>query len=163
MPAKTAKSKKLSKSDQAIATVERVGIDAICASVMTGASLTAISQEMKGVHHSHLIGWIQGNDDRAARVKDARTVASYHFADQALIEIQIANTKDEISRARELANHLRWLASKFNRDVFGSHQTIDATLNHNIQFLEALKQHGTTALPIPEVKVEVIVDEGKEA
>ena len=162
MPTKTAKSTKLSKfpkTDKRQERLEKIGIDSICAAVMTGASLTAIAGEMDDVPPKILMQWIEGSDSRVAKVKEARVVSSYHFADQALIEIKAAEGKDQISRARELAHHYRWLASKFNRDVFGSHQTIDATLNHNIQFLDALKQHGTTALPLPEVKVEVIVDE----
>lgn len=73
--------------------------------------MTAIAQEV-GVTTGQLSQWIAGDDKHSARAREARIHAARIWDEKALEVIEKALDPFELQRARELAQHYRWRASK---------------------------------------------------
>ena len=71
--------------------------------------------------------WIDASDERSKAVARAMQHASFKFIQQAEDVLIDAKTNVEVTRARELANHLRWKARAYNPRVFGDKQQIEMT------------------------------------
>jgi len=86
----------------------------LCDLIIQGVSLRAIATGWK-VSHVSLLQWIADDDERHAATIVARDAAGALW-DQKAIEVLEAlradSTVAEIARARELASHYRWRASK---------------------------------------------------
>jgi hypothetical protein len=96
------------------ARLDEVGEDTVCASIADGRSLTSIASEA-GVSIGTLLTWFAANTERSARVAEARRVTSWHWDELAEKEIRDAPpTSEGIAKARELASHFRWRASKID-------------------------------------------------
>lgn len=93
-------------------------IELICDDILTGMSYEAIAEKYK-VTYGTLHRFIS-HVDNSARVILARQQSADVFdtkAEKVLIDAK--GTLTEITRARELASHYRWKASKRNPKVFG--------------------------------------------
>jgi len=86
-----------------------MGIDAICDKLCEGETLTAIAKEI-GVAVSGLVNWIEKDQERAVRAREARTMSARLWDEKA--EAVLTKSKDqfELAKARELASHYRWRA-----------------------------------------------------
>lgn len=86
-----------------------MGIDAICDKLCEGETLTAIAKEI-GVAVSGLVNWIEKDQERSARAREARTMSARLWDEKA--EAVLTESKDqfELAKARELASHYRWRA-----------------------------------------------------
>ena len=94
--------------------LDEFGVDAICAAVSDGTSLTAISAQV-GVSIGSLLTWINADAERSARVADVRRHTAWYWDERAQTVIEAAKADPvEMSRARELASHFRWRASKIS-------------------------------------------------
>lgn len=93
-------------------------VDKLCLEILEGKMLTTIALEW-GVTKSRLMYWLSADSIRSARVREARRQAAMMYDEQA--QCAIADAKDdlELKKAKELAHHLRWKASKINPNDYG--------------------------------------------
>ena len=113
--------------------LDAVGIDEVCSLIESGNSMRDIAKQA-GVSQRAMWMWV-GEDSRTARVRIARTKAAFSYDEAAMSELKGAKDQFELSKAREIASHLRWRASKFNVSDFGDRQTVD--LNAKITLSQA--------------------------
>lgn len=102
------------------------GVDAVCERLAEGMSLTAIATEI-GVSKGSLLGWLAADTDRSARAREARALSARCWDEQAEAEIRGASDSLSLAKARELAQHYRWRATKIApRDYGDKVQLADA-------------------------------------
>ena len=101
-----------------------LGVDGICEFISEGLTLTAIAQQI-GVSIGSLIGWIEAEPERSARVREARSASARIWDEKAVEVIEDAADPFELTKARELAQHYRWRASKTAPREYGDRQQID--------------------------------------
>jgi hypothetical protein len=89
------------------------GIDWVCNELMDLRMLTEIAGEAD-VALSTLSQWIASDADRSARVREARRLAADAWVEKAEQVVTEAKNGFELQRARELAHHYRWKASKIS-------------------------------------------------
>ena len=106
--------------------VESIGIDRIAEMLANGVTLTAIAKDA-GVSIGFFLQWIAADDDRSARAREARTHAAKLWDERALDVIEQASDPFELQRARELAQHYRWRASKTAPRDYGEKMTQEVT------------------------------------
>jgi len=100
----------MAKGDKA-ALLDQFGIDEVCARLIAGESQGAIAKHV-GVGLMTLIDWIAADPVRSARAREARTAAARQFDEKAEAELRDASDPFTLARAKELAHHFRWRASK---------------------------------------------------
>lgn len=89
------------------------GIDWVCEQILELRSLTAIAQDAD-VGLSTLLRWTSSDAERSTRVNQARRVAAEAWVEKAEQVLAEAKTNFELQKARELAHHYRWRASKIS-------------------------------------------------
>ncbi len=87
------------------------GQETIIDRLADGVSLSAIAQEI-GVSAGKLCDWIASNPECSARAREARVHAARLWDEKAVTVIEDATDPFELARAKELAHHYRWRASK---------------------------------------------------
>lgn len=102
----------------AAAKLDRFGIDAVCEAIADRESLTSIASRV-GVSIGSLITWLDADPERSARAKEARRATARAWDEAA--EATLAHAEDEfgLKKARELAHHYRWRASKISPAEYG--------------------------------------------
>ncbi|WP_309601130.1 terminase small subunit-like protein [Burkholderia multivorans] len=101
------------------AILNALGIDWICDQFIDGGTLTTIAANLS-ISRSALMRWIDADEDRSARAREARINASGVWDEKAEAEIQKAKNPFELQKARELAHHFRWRASKIDPRSYGN-------------------------------------------
>lgn len=93
-------------------------LDLVVERLLTPMMMSEIAMEL-GVSPSRLTRWVAADSQRSARVREARRLSAVLWVEKA--EKVLADAKDdlELKRAKELAHHYRWKASKINVDDFG--------------------------------------------
>jgi predicted transcriptional regulator len=93
-------------------------IDRVCTGILNGKMMREVATEM-GVTPSALTMWVGRNRERSTRVREARAQAATMYDEMA--QEAIVNAKDafQLAQAKELAQHLRWKASKINPKEYG--------------------------------------------
>lgn len=125
--------------------IDAFGLDVICDNIADGKSLTSIAASI-GVSKGSLLTWLTATTDRSARVVEARSVTAWHWDEEAQSVIEKAKADPvEMTRARELASHFRWRASKINPKVYS-----DRVQN------QALDKNGNPTDPPTRVVVELV-------
>ena len=109
---------------KATETIDALGVDALCDRLCAGESQTAIAGSL-GVGIATLSRWIAADPDRSARVREARIAAARTFDEMAEAELRAAADLFGLAKARELASHYRWKASKSNPREYGDKLEID--------------------------------------
>jgi len=104
--------------------LDAVGVDWVCDQICAGNSQTAIANTLQ-VGIATLSRWIAGDLERSARVREARIAAARTFDDMAEQALMDAKDPFSLAKARELASHYRWKASKFSPREFGEKIEID--------------------------------------
>lgn len=94
------------------------GLDAICEELRGGETLTGIAKSL-GIEPATIVNWIAADPQRSARTKIARSEAAALWDERAVVEIKAADDKFELDKARELATHYRWRASKLAPKEYG--------------------------------------------
>lgn len=112
------------KKGEKLAALDQFGIDALCEKLLIGTSQTEIAQTV-GVSLGTLINWIAADPDRSARAREARISASRSFDEMAERELRSASDPFSLAKARELASHYRWKASKANPREYGEKVEIE--------------------------------------
>ncbi len=90
--------------------------DELCALIEKGMSRAKIA-ELWGCTRGQIQHWIEGDAVRGERERQARRAAGDDAVDKAeavLKGIPDQGSVAQVARARELAQHYRWLASKLN-------------------------------------------------
>lgn len=114
----------------------------------------------KPFSHGMLSFWIhRGGEERIARWKAAREMAAHHLVEEAgeiLDGTEERNADDGpvildsagVALRRARAEHRKWLAERYNRDIFGTPDNTPAVqINLGDLHLEALQTAGSRALP----------------
>jgi hypothetical protein len=109
---------------EAAAALDAFGIETVCELLMNGESQRKIA-EQAGVGLASLIRWIAADPDRSARAREARIAAARQFDEMAETEIRQAADPFSLAKARELAQHFRWKASKVSPKEYGDKIEID--------------------------------------
>lgn len=119
--------KKRQATTGAIDVLDMIGIDRLCEMCADGKSRGEIAAEL-GCSRRMLSYWLAKDEARHRLFLDAeRTKADWH-ADEALrvlVDLPPAASRDETARAKEIANHHRWAAEKFDRRRYGNQLTIE--------------------------------------
>ncbi len=115
-----ASSRKTPASTTALQRIEALGIDSICASIQQGASQGSIADSLK-VDRADFSRWLSSDDQRSARVREARSLSALHWDEQAERVLLDASEIQPLSlaKARELASHYRWRAKCYAPKVYG--------------------------------------------
>lgn len=93
--------------------LDMYGVEWVREQVLELRTLSQIAQEAD-VALSTLIGWIASDSERSARIRDARRLAAEAWVEKAEQVVADAKTNFELQKARELAHHYRWRASKIS-------------------------------------------------
>jgi hypothetical protein len=112
------------KKGEKLAALDALGIDALCELLLIGTSQTEIASQ-SGVSLGTLINWIAADPERSARAREARIAASRSFDEMAEQELRSASDPFTLAKARELASHYRWKASKANPKEYGDKVEIE--------------------------------------
>jgi transposase len=107
--------------------LDEIGIDAICAMFEAGKMQRQIANEL-GVGDTILLKWIASDEQRSARARESRARGASAWDELALEELQgipDEASQGQIARAREVASHYRWRASKLGRAEYGEKTEIE--------------------------------------
>ena len=119
----------MSRAAEARARLDKVGIDEIVEMIaVEGASLRGIANEV-GVSAGSLLTWIEADPERSARVRDARAQLAKLWDEKAEDVLQQADDEFKLKKARELASHYRWRASKTAPREYGDRVEVKATMS----------------------------------
>lgn len=98
--------------------LDAFGIEAVCAAILHPKAMHAIADEI-GVSQGSLVAWIGADSERSARAREARIHTAQMWDEKATQAIEAAADQFELARARELAQHYRWRASKIAPRDYG--------------------------------------------
>lgn len=116
------------------------GEDKVIDLIHDGYSLTHIARKCD-VARSALCAWIDAKSDRSARVKLARMEAADAYADKAEDALlEAGDTPIALQRARELAHHYRWVASKRNPGAFGDRMKAEVEHSGSVDVSVSIEQ-----------------------
>lgn len=93
--------------------LDMYGVEWVREQVLELRTLSQIAQDAD-VALSTLIGWIASDAERSARIRDARRLAAEAWVEKAEQVVADAKNNFELQKARELAHHYRWRASKIS-------------------------------------------------
>ena len=113
---------------EAIARLDAEGIDNICDRIVGGQTYTEIAEDL-GVSIGAFIAWIASEGERSVRAREARIQAAQSWDDKAEKIIADAKSQLELQKARELAQHLRWRASKIAPRDYGDKLQVESNVN----------------------------------
>lgn len=113
-----AKKQEKAEYGEKLAACDAMGIDGLCEKLIAGESQTAIARGL-GVSLATLINWIAATPERSARAREARITSASSYADKAEQILSEATDALSLAKARELASHYRWKASKASPREFG--------------------------------------------
>lgn len=113
------------------ARLDELGVQWVCDRVADMKSMTAIANEAQ-TNIGSLMSWVQADPLRLVRVKEARRSTAQVWDDLAVETIRQAGDGFELSKAKELAHHYRWRASKIAPKEYGERLDVDATVKHDV-------------------------------
>jgi hypothetical protein len=90
----------------------------VCRKIADGDSLTAIALS-EGISVGSLSEWLEATPERSARAREARALSARTWDDKAETVIDEAGDPFELAKAKELAHHYRWRASKIAPREYG--------------------------------------------
>jgi len=96
----------------------------VCERLIAGDSQSQIAAEV-GVSIALLSTWLGSDPERSARAREARIAAARQFDEKAEFELRAASDPFTLAKARELAQHYRWKASKASPKEYGDKIEID--------------------------------------
>lgn len=90
----------------------------ILARIESGTMIADIAEDM-GCPRSSLTMWLRATPDRSARLREARRLGAASWEERAEKGLSAARDPFELAKAKELAHHYRWRASKLAPSDFG--------------------------------------------
>jgi len=121
--------------------LDKVGVDAICDDLCAGSSLTGIANEY-GVSLGTLLSWVGADSERSARVRETRAAMAKVWDERAEDEIRQADDEFKLKKARELAQHYRWRATKVAPGEYGEKVEVKAAVTLEQLIGESLNGSG---------------------
>jgi hypothetical protein len=109
-----------------IETMDNLGIDGLCLLIKAGKAVWKISEEIS-VPAGTIYDWLGKDPERSARARQARTETAEiwdELAEKTLIE---AGADLDFQKARELAHHYRWRASKIAPQYYGDKKEVNVS------------------------------------
>lgn len=103
--------------------LDAYGLDAVCEAIVSGGTLTFVAADA-GVSLTRLLAWIEVTPERSARVREARATTGRLWDEKAETEIRDAPDEFGLKKAKELAHHYRWRASKIAAREYGDAVTL---------------------------------------
>jgi hypothetical protein len=103
--------------------LDAVGFEAVCADLADGKTLTSIASAA-GVSYGSLHAWLNFDAERSARAREARQRTACMWDEMAAAGIEAATTAFQLAKAKELAHHYRWRASKIAPKEYGEKVTV---------------------------------------
>jgi len=98
-------------------------IDEVCQMLESAHTQREIAAEFN-LHPSSLTRWL-ADPQRSARAKESRAAAAVLWDERAQEAIEDAGDPFELAKAKELAHHYRWRASKIAPKEYGDKQQVD--------------------------------------
>lgn len=92
--------------------------DEVISAIENGNSIARIATQL-GCNRSVLWRWLEADEQRSARSVRARQIAAGAWDEMAQKGIEDAKDPFELSKAKEMAHHYRWRASKIAPKVYG--------------------------------------------
>lgn len=146
-------------------------IDYVCERTAQGVTLRQIARDI-GPNIGHpdfgpgtLSSWVNTTENGKQKIAAARALAADSLVEEAgEILDDLAGTemtREEVALAKTRADHRTWLASKWNRPVYGADQAqVNVALNLPGLHLEALRLRAQSVplLPLAGPDVEVVSD-----
>lgn len=118
----------MSRAGEAREKLDRAGIDRIVEMIAEeGASLRGIANAM-GVSMAAFLAWIEADSDRSARVREVRALMARVWDEKAEDLLSQAGDEFQLKRAKELAHHYRWRASKTAPREYGDKVEVKAAV-----------------------------------
>jgi len=114
----------MKRSSKSKAKFAGVSEDEIIHRIEDGEALASIAASV-GRARSKLTEWLQADDGRRERSARARASAAGAWDEKAEQTIATAKTRLALAKARELAQHYRWRASKINPKQYGERQQVE--------------------------------------
>jgi hypothetical protein len=108
--------------------LDAFGIDALVEAILSPLPQHEIARQV-GVSPASLVEWIAADGERLARAREARAQTALMWDDKATAVIEEAQDQFELAKAKELAHHYRWRASKIAPREYGD----KVDLNHGVQ------------------------------
>lgn len=102
------------------AALDALGIDGLCNRLQAGESITKVAKSLK-TPKTTMLKWLAADEDRSARAREARSDAAAMYDEMAEEGIEKARTPFQLAKAKELAHHFRWRASKVNPRAYGEY------------------------------------------
>jgi len=99
------------------------GIEAVCEGIANTKSMTQIAHEI-GIGIGALVKWIAADENRSLRAREERVRTALLWDERAVEVIESAADPFELSKAKELAHHYRWKASKIAPKDYGDKQEV---------------------------------------
>lgn len=129
-------------------------LDDVCERIAAGETYTAIAAEY-GKTQGALSLWLAAEANRSARAREAAGLAARFWDEEAEAGIRAATDVLTLGKARELAQHLRWRASKLSTayadrskvEVGGALGVFDATQALTPEQLQRVAQAVLEGLP----------------
>lgn len=101
-----------------LAKLDEFGVESLCDAIRMPLSMREISQ-LLGISQSTLVAWVAATPERSARVREARVSTAQHWDAEATELIAKARTPFQLAKAKELAHHYRWRATKIAPKDYG--------------------------------------------
>lgn len=95
-----------------------IDIDALCAMIEDGEPLAACAEKL-GRSRQSLYEWINYDPLRSARVNESRKRSAAAIIERTRANIEAATNPFSLAKAKELAHHDRWHASKIAPKEYG--------------------------------------------
>lgn len=126
VPAAPKKERKVVPWGAAQKKLDKLGLEKLCQEIMEPKSMQQICQEI-GIAQGSMVTWIAATAERSARVREARIATARMWEEKATTLIEAAKDKFELEKARDLAHHYRWRASKIAPREYGDKMAIGGT------------------------------------
>lgn len=114
---------KESTGDTAMAKLNKLGIDWYCEQIVSGMMLGAVASKA-GVSRRSVVRWLSADKNRLSQANAARILSAEAFDEQAEEILSKARNTFQLTKAREIASHKRWRASKIAPKIYGDRQEL---------------------------------------
>jgi hypothetical protein len=118
--------------------LDKAGVDEICSLIANGVTYRDIC-ERYDIGMNALITWMDADTERSHACARARELAAQSYEERAEELIDGADDAFALSKAKELAIHLRWRAAKANPRRYGEKVTTEVTGSIEVRFKPAVE------------------------
>lgn len=104
---------------EAKAKLDALGTEAFLELTLDGATFTDIAKQV-GVSRWAILKWLAADEKRYQKAQHARTLSAAAHEELAEADLRKARNEFQLAKARELAHHRRWRASKLDPANYSS-------------------------------------------